>query len=134
MLALALEHPHGHKPASSAASAPSRTFGLAAASHAPGGARVSSHSSLGLAVTAVLQSSTATGLMATSFAARGAIDLGPALAVMLGANLGSTLITQVLAFDIAAVAPIFVLIGVVVFRSSGDGQAKNLGRVAIASG
>jgi phosphate:Na+ symporter len=88
----------------------------------------------GLAVTAVLQSSTATGLMATSFAARGAIDLGPALAVMLGANLGSTLITQVLAFDIAAVAPIFVLIGVVVFRSSGDGQAKNLGRVAIGLG
>src|SRR3984893_18338938 len=72
--------------------------------------------------------------MATSFAARGAIDLGPALAVMLGANLGSTLITQVLAFDIAAVAPIFVLIGVVVFRSSGDGQAKNLGRVAIGLG
>ena len=85
----------------------------------------------GLAVTAVLQSSTATGLMATSFAARGAIDLGPALTVMLGANLGSTLITQVLAFDIAGVAPILVLIGVVVFRSSGDGRAKNLGRVAI---
>src|ERR1700755_1496127 len=35
----------------------------------------------GLAVTAVLQSSTATGLMATSFAARGALDLTPALAV-----------------------------------------------------
>jgi phosphate:Na+ symporter len=89
---------------------------------------------IGLAVTAVLQSSTATGLMATSFAARGAIDLGPALAVMLGANLGSTLITQVLAFDIAAVAPLLVLIGVVVFRSSGDGRAKNLGRVAIGLG
>jgi len=86
---------------------------------------------IGLAVTAVLQSSTATGLMTTSFAARGAIDLGPALAVMLGANVGSTLITQVLAFDIAAVAPLLVLIGVVVFRSSGDGRAKNLGRVAI---
>jgi phosphate:Na+ symporter len=89
---------------------------------------------IGLVVTAVLQSSTATGLMATSFAARGAIDLGPALAVMLGANLGSTLITQVLAFDIAAVAPLLVLIGVVVFRSSGDGRAKNLGRVGIGLG
>ena len=53
----------------------------------------------GLGVTAVLQSSTATGLMATSFAARGAIDLAPALAVMLGANVGSTLITQILAFN-----------------------------------
>jgi len=89
---------------------------------------------IGLVVTAVLQSSTATGLMATSFAARGALDLAPALAVMLGANLGSTLITQILAFDITVVAPLLVLIGVVVFRSSGDGRAKNLGRVAIGLG
>ena len=89
---------------------------------------------IGLVVTAVLQSSTATGLMATSFAARGAIDLGPALAVMLGANLGSTLITQILAFDTTVVAPILVLIGVVLFRSSGDGRAKNVGRVGIGLG
>jgi phosphate:Na+ symporter len=89
---------------------------------------------IGLAVTAVLQSSTATGLMATSFAARGALDLAPALAVMLGANLGSTLITQILAFDITVVAPILVLIGFVLFRSSGDGRAKNLGRVGIGLG
>ena len=89
---------------------------------------------IGFAVTAVLQSSTATGLMATSFAARGALDLAPALAVMLGANLGSTLITQIFAFDITAVAPVLVLIGVVLFRSSGDGRAKNLGRVGIDLG
>jgi phosphate:Na+ symporter len=89
---------------------------------------------IGLAVTAVLQSSTATGLMATSFAARGALDLAPALAVMLGANLGSTLITQILAFDITAIAPILVLLGVVLFRSSADGRAKNLGRVGIGLG
>jgi phosphate:Na+ symporter len=89
---------------------------------------------IGLAVTAVLQSSTATGLMATSFAARGALDLAPALAVMLGANLGSTLITQILAFDITAVTPLLVLIGVVLFRSSADGRAKNLGRVGIGLG
>jgi phosphate:Na+ symporter len=41
---------------------------------------------VGLAVTALLQSSTATGLMATSFTASGMIDLAPGLAVMLGAN------------------------------------------------
>src|SRR4051794_24347760 len=50
----------------------------------------------GVGVTAILQSSTATGLMAASFAAGGFIDLIPALAVMLGANLGTTLIVQVL--------------------------------------
>jgi phosphate:Na+ symporter len=43
----------------------------------------------GIGVTALLQSSTATGLMMTSFAARGLVDLVPALAVMLGANIGS---------------------------------------------
>src|SRR6202047_1724451 len=45
----------------------------------------------GLGVTAILQSSTATGLMVTSFAAGGLVDLVPALAVMLGANVGTTL-------------------------------------------
>ena len=88
----------------------------------------------GLAVTAVLQSSTATGLMVASFTASGAIGLAPALAVMLGANLGSTLITQILAFNIAEVAPILVLIGVVLFRSSDDGRGRNLGRAGIGLG
>src|SRR5438067_1692407 len=46
----------------------------------------------GIGVTAILQSSTATGLMAASFAAGGLVDLVPALAIMLGANLGTTLI------------------------------------------
>jgi len=50
----------------------------------------------GLGVTAVLQSSTATGLMVASFAAGGLVDLVPALAVMLGANVGTTLIVQLL--------------------------------------
>jgi Na+/Pi-cotransporter len=48
----------------------------------------------------------------------------PALAVMLGANVGTTLIVQVLSFEIARFAPLLVLIGVVVFRS---------GRAALAS-
>ena len=48
----------------------------------------------GLGATAVLQSSTATGLMVASFAARGVAALVPAPAVMLGANVGTTLIVQ----------------------------------------
>jgi phosphate:Na+ symporter len=45
----------------------------------------------GIGVTALLQSSTATGLLMTSFAARGLVELVPGLAVMLGANIGTTL-------------------------------------------
>ena len=48
----------------------------------------------GLGVTAILQSSTATGLMVAGFAAGGAVALVPALAVMLGANVGTTLIVH----------------------------------------
>jgi phosphate:Na+ symporter len=88
----------------------------------------------GLAVTAVLQSSTATGLMAASFAAGGLVDLVPALAVMLGANVGTTLIVQLLSFDINRVAPVFVLIGVILFRRSFVSRARDLGRVAIGLG
>ena len=55
----------------------------------------------GLGVTAVLQSSTATGLMLTGFAAGNLVDLAPGLAVMLGANVGTTLIVQVFSFDVA---------------------------------
>jgi phosphate:Na+ symporter len=88
----------------------------------------------GLGVTAVLQSSTATGLMAASFAAGGLVDLVPALAVMLGANVGTTLIVQLLSFDISRVAPLFVLVGVILFRRSFASRARDLGRVAIGLG
>jgi phosphate:Na+ symporter len=88
----------------------------------------------GLGVTAVLQSSTATGLMAAGFAAGGMVDLVPALAVMLGANVGTTLIVQLLSFDIGRVAPLFVLVGVILFRRSLVSRTRDLGRVAIGLG
>jgi hypothetical protein len=64
----------------------------------------------GLGVTAILQSSTATGLMAAGFAAGGLVDLVPALAVMLAANVGTTLIVQVFSFDVTAATPVLILI------------------------
>lgn len=88
----------------------------------------------GLAITTLLQSSTATGLMAMSFAAAGVIALAPALAVMLGANVGTALITQVLSFDVSLLAPPLVLIGVLTFRWSAGSRIKNVGRAAIGIG
>lgn len=88
----------------------------------------------GLGVTAVLQSSTATGLMAASFASSGLVGLVPAMAVMLGANVGTTLIVQVLSFDVARAAPVFVLAGVVMFRRGAATRTRDLGRVAIGLG
>jgi phosphate:Na+ symporter len=88
----------------------------------------------GLGITAILQSSTATGLMATSLAAGGLVDLVPALAVMLGANIGTTLIVQLLSFDISRVAPLLILAGLVMFRKGGHSRPRDLGRVAIGLG
>ena len=81
-----------------------------------------------------MQSSTATGLMVASFAAGGLVDLVPALAVMLGANVGSTLIVQLLALNIGLVAPVFVLIGFILFRRSFASRTRDLGRMAIGLG
>ncbi|WP_064742187.1 Na/Pi cotransporter family protein [Inquilinus limosus] len=89
---------------------------------------------VGLGVTAALQSSTATGLMATSFVASGVIGLAPALGVMLGANVGTTLIVQILSFKISLVAPILILVGVVAFKRSGRTRSRDLGRVWIGLG
>jgi len=88
----------------------------------------------GLAVTSILQSSTATGLMVTAFAAGGLVDLVPALAVMLGANVGTTLIVQVLSFDVSRVSFLLILIGVFMFRRSGVTRTRDLGRVGIGLG
>ncbi len=88
----------------------------------------------GMFVTALLQSSTATGLMTASFVSGGTVDLVPALAIMLGANVGTTLIVQVLSFDVSAVAPVLFLIGVIAFKRGGLTRTRDLGRVAIGVG
>lgn len=88
----------------------------------------------GVGVTAILQSSTATALMLSSFSASGLVDLVPALAVMLGANVGTTLIVQLLSFDSSAVAPLLLVTGVVAFKRGTQTIVKDLGRVAIGLG
>ena len=84
----------------------------------------------GVGLTALLQSSTATGLMTASFAAEGMVGLVPALAIMLGANVGTTLIVQVLSFNIAAAAPALFIVGLVAFRAGAQSRIKDVGRVA----
>lgn len=88
----------------------------------------------GLGVTAVLQSSTATALMVGSFAAAGLVGLAPALAAMLGANLGTALLVQALSFDMAWLSPLLILAGVIAFRRAGRTRTRDLARVAIGLG
>jgi phosphate:Na+ symporter len=88
----------------------------------------------GLGTTSVLQSSTATGLIVASFAAEGLVELMPALSAMLGANVGTTLIVQVFSFNVARIAPLPILIGVMMFRRGQQSRTRDLGRAAIGIG
>jgi phosphate:Na+ symporter len=88
----------------------------------------------GVGVTALLQSSTATALMTASFVGDGLVGLVPALAIILGANVGTTLIVQVFSFDVASVAPVLLVIGVISFKYSARTGIRDLGRVAIGLG
>lgn len=89
---------------------------------------------MGVATAGMLQSSTATALLVISFAGRGLVALAPALAVMLGADLGSTLVVQALSFDISALSPVLILIGVVTFLSGRSAQWRHIGRIFIGLG
>ena len=88
----------------------------------------------GLAVTALVQSSSATALIASSFVAQGLITLGPALVIMLGADVGTALMALVLSLDLRWISPIFIFFGVIFFLSRKDTRAGQLGRVAIGMG
>src|ERR1700744_2274739 len=62
------------------------------------------------------------------------VSLVPALAIMLGANVGTTLIVQVLSFNTSAGAPVLFVLGLVAFRRGGRSWIKDLGRVSIGLG
>ncbi len=85
----------------------------------------------GITVATALQSSTATGLLLVSFAERSLIALAPALAVMLGADIGSTIVVQVLSFNLQSAVPVLMILGVGAFMISETPLVKQLGRVAI---
>ena len=89
---------------------------------------------VGVGVTAVLQSSTATALMVATFCAHGLMATGPALAVMLGADIGTTLVAQVLAFDVFWLSPGLLVVGFVVHSIAARTRPRQLGRAAIGLG
>jgi phosphate:Na+ symporter len=88
----------------------------------------------GLGVTALLQSSTATALIVAAFVGDGLVGLVPALAVMLGANVGTTLIVQLFSFNVSWFAPVLLVLGVVAFKRGTRKVIHDLGRVAVGLG
>ncbi|HEY8384539.1 MAG TPA: Na/Pi cotransporter family protein [Microvirga sp.] len=85
----------------------------------------------GLGVSTALQSSSATGLLVVAFAERGLIALAPALAVMLGADIGSTLVVQALSFKTASLVPLLLVAGVGAVMLARSSLWQQIGRIVI---
>jgi phosphate:Na+ symporter len=88
----------------------------------------------GIGLTAVLQSSTATALVLASFTARGLIALSIALVMMLGANVGTTLVAQVLSLNFEWLWTAVLALGVFVFMAAQADRTRALARIAIGLG
>ena len=88
----------------------------------------------GVGVTALVQSSTATSLIVSSFVGQGLVSLPLALAVMLGADVGTSLMAVVFSFDLSWLSPLCIFVGVVLFISRPETNAGRFGRVLIGLG
>lgn len=88
----------------------------------------------GMGVTALVQSSTATSLMTSSFVGQGLITLPAALAVMRGADVGTALMSVLFSFDLSWLSPLFIFAGVVLYISRQARTAGHVGRALIGLG
>ncbi len=88
----------------------------------------------GIGVTALVQSSTATALIVSSFVGQGLMSLPSALAVMLGADIGTSLMAVLFSRDLSWLSPLFILVGVVFFILRPSSGVGRVGRVLIGLG
>jgi phosphate:Na+ symporter len=86
---------------------------------------------IGGAVAAVLQSSTAVGVLAASFAGSGVLTVATGIAMLLGADVGSALVVQVLSINLTWIAPVLLLGGGALFFKGQSRTQKQLGRILI---
>jgi phosphate:Na+ symporter len=88
----------------------------------------------GIGVTSLVQSSNATAVIITSFAAQGFVSLAGGLTVMLGADVGTALMARVLTLDLSWLSPLMFLIGVPLFLTRKQTRAGQAGRTIIGLG
>jgi phosphate:Na+ symporter len=88
----------------------------------------------GIGVTALVQSSTATALIVSSFVGQGLMTLTAALAVMLGADIGTSLMAVAFSRDLSWLSPLFIFVGVVLFIARQATTVGRVGRILIGLG
>ena len=88
---------------------------------------------VGAGVTAVLQSSSATTVMLVGFASAGLLTLRQTIGVILGADIGTTVTVQLLAFDLLALSPLVVFVGWLLW-TVGRGSIRYVGQALLGFG
>lgn len=88
----------------------------------------------GIGVTALLQSSTATALIVSAFVGQALMTLPAALAVMLGSDIGTSLMAVVFSRDLSWLSPLFIFVGVVLFIARQSSTVGYVGRILIGLG
>jgi len=89
---------------------------------------------LGVVSAAALQSGTAVVLLAAGFVATGALGIVPALSLVVGAEIGSSLMALILSFDLSIFSPFLLLIGYLSFQKASRRTFKYWGRICMGLG
>lgn len=89
---------------------------------------------VGVLFTAALQSSSACTVMVVSFVNSGLMDLYQAAGVIFGANIGTTVTSQLVSFNLSEYAPIFLLVGVVIVMFSKNDKIKKWAAILVGFG
>lgn len=89
---------------------------------------------LGVVVTAIIQSSSATTVMVVGFVNAGIMTLSQAVGVIIGANVGTTITAQIIAFDIDKVTPILLFVGIIFIMISKEKKQRDFGEILIGLG
>ncbi len=89
---------------------------------------------VGAAITALFQSSSATTVMLVGFVGSGLLGLGETMGIILGADIGTTLTVQLLAFRVYDYAIALIGIGILLRLAGKEGKSGDLGRIALGFG
>jgi phosphate:Na+ symporter len=89
---------------------------------------------VGIIFTGIIQSSSAATVMVVSFVNAGLMDLYQAAGIIFGANIGTTVTSQLVSFNLSAIAPLFLLAGVIMIQFIDNPTVKKVGEVVLGFG
>lgn len=89
---------------------------------------------VGIIFTGIIQSSSACTVMVVSFVNSGLMNLYQAAGVILGANIGTTITSQLVSFNLSKIAPLILLVGVVVMMFTKKEKVRKVAEVVVGFG